>query len=150
MFIGSVVFVGLVLALQLSAYWRARRVVGSVAPDTSSVDGIAASECRRVYYFFAENCGPCRAMTPLLARLQQTHRNLVKVDVAQSMALARAFGIAATPSFVLVEDNTIRQVRLGGMNETRLKHMLEANCVQITNGASDLNNRILNAKYLRK
>jgi len=46
--------------------------------------------------------------------------------VAQSMVLARAFGIAATPSFVLVEDNTIRQVHLGGLNETRLKRMLEA------------------------
>jgi len=126
-FIGFVIFVGLVLALQLSAYWRARRIVGSAAPDTSSVDGIAAGERRRVYYFFAENCGPCRAMAPLVARLQQTHRNLVKVDVAQSMALARAFGIAATPSFVLVEDNTIRQVHLGGLNETRLKRMLEAN-----------------------
>ena len=125
-FIGFVIFVGLVLALQLSAYWRTRRIVGSAVPDTSSVDGIAASERRRVYYFFAENCGPCRAMAPLVARLQQTHRNLVKVDVAQSMVLARAFGIAATPSFVLVEDNTIRQVHLGGLNETRLKRMLEA------------------------
>ena len=125
-FIGFVIFVGLVLALQLSAYWRTRRIVGRAVPDTSSVDGIAASERHRVYYFFAENCGPCRAMAPLVARLQQTHRNLVKVDVAQSMVLARAFGIAATPSFVLVEDNTIRQVHLGGLNETRLKRMLEA------------------------
>lgn len=65
-------------------------------------------------------------MTPLVAQLQQTHHNLIKVDVAQSLALARAFGVAATPSFVLVEDDTIRQVRLGGMSEKRLRHMLEA------------------------
>ncbi|MHB1332661.1 MAG: thioredoxin family protein [Sulfuriferula sp.] len=122
-----VLFVGFIFALQLMAYWRARRVLGSVVPDTSGVDGCAAGERRRVYYFFAEHCGPCRAMAPLVSRLQQTHRNLVKVDVGQSLALARAFGVAATPSFILVEDNIIRQVRLGGMSETRLKHMLEAN-----------------------
>ncbi|HUW29366.1 MAG TPA: thioredoxin family protein [Sulfuriferula sp.] len=124
--VALVVFVGLVLTLQLATYWRARRVLGRAAPDTGSVDGSAAGERRRIYYFFAEHCGPCRAMTPLVAQLQQTHHHLIKVDVAQSLALARAFGVAATPSFVLVEDDTIRQVRLGGMSEKRLRHMLEA------------------------
>lgn len=125
--VAFVVFVGFMAALQLSTYWRARRAVGRAAPDTSSVDGAAISERRRIYYFFAENCGPCRAMAPLVARLQQTHPNLVKVDVAQSLPLARAFGVAATPSFVLVEDNKIRQMHPGGMSESRLRKMLELN-----------------------
>lgn len=122
-----VVFVVFMVALQLSTYWRARRAVGRPAPDTSSVDGAAASERRRIYYFFAESCGPCRAMAPVVARLQLRHPNLVKVDVAQSLLLARAFGVAATPSFVLVEDNMIRQVHPGGMGESRLRKMLDVN-----------------------
>lgn len=124
--VALMVFVGFLLTLQLATYWRARRVLGRAAPDTSSVDGSAAGERRRIYYFFAEHCGPCRAMSALVAQLQQVHHNLIKGDVAQSLTLARAFGVAATPSFVLVEDNTIRQVRLGGISEKRLRHMLEA------------------------
>lgn len=120
------VLAGFLLALQLAAYWRARRVLGQAAPDSSSVDGGAAGERRRVYCFFAEHCGPCRAMTPLVAQLQQAHHHLIRVDVVQSLALARAFGVAATPSFVLLEANTIRQVRLGGVSEKPLRRMLEA------------------------
>ncbi|BBP04352.1 hypothetical protein TPL01_28740 [Sulfuriferula plumbiphila] len=117
---------GFLLALQLAACWRARRVLGRAAADTSSVDKSAAGERRRVYYFFAEHCGRCRAMAPLVAQLQPAHHHLIRVDVVQSLALARASGVAATPSFVLVKANTIRQVRPGGMSEKRLGRMREA------------------------
>jgi len=65
-------------------------------------------------------------VTPVVDRLRSSYRNLIKVDVAENQALARAFGVAATPSFLLVEDGLIRQVRIGGLNETRLKQMLQA------------------------
>lgn len=119
--------VALLVLSQFLALRRAKRSEGSPAPDTSAVDGPAQGESRRLYYFFAPHCGPCRAMAPVVDRLRGDHPNLIKINVAESAPLARAFGIAATPSFVLVEDGLIRQVRLGGQSEKQLLSMLQGN-----------------------
>lgn len=115
----------LLVAMQFMALRQARRSEGRPAPDTASVDGEAGIDVRRVYYFHALHCGPCRAMTPLVDRIGASHRNLVKVDVAQRPDLARGFGIAATPSFVRVDNGVIRQVRLGGQSEKQLLNLLQ-------------------------
>lgn len=81
---------------------------------------------RRLYYFYAPHCGPCRAMTPMVERMQSIHPNLIKINIEDSQALAKSFGIAATPSFVLVNEGVIRQVILGAQSEQKLKHILEA------------------------
>lgn len=117
--------VALLVLSQFLAVWRARRSEGSPAPDTSAVDGPAQGDSRRLYYFFAPHCGPCQVMTPLVDRLRGGHPNLIKVNVAEAMSLARDFGVTATPSFVLVEDGTIRRVRLGGQSEKQLLSLLQ-------------------------
>lgn len=114
----------LLFLMQLIPLWQARRRLGQAAPDTTDVDGAAGAERRRVYYFHAPQCGPCRAMTAMVDRLRQTHPNLIKVNVAESLELARNFGIAGTPSFVLVEDGAIRRVKLGGQSERGLLKLL--------------------------
>ncbi|MES1999497.1 MAG: thioredoxin family protein [Pseudomonadota bacterium] len=120
-----VIFSLAVAGLQLWTFWRAKQAQGQPAPDTRSVDGTAADDARRVYYFFGVHCGPCRAMTPVVDQLRSSHRNLIKIDVAETLPLARAFGIAATPSFVLVENGKITQVKIGAMSEKKLVALLE-------------------------
>lgn len=118
-------FVGAVFMMQYLAIRRARLTEGRPAPDTSAVDGEAGNERRRVYYFYSAHCGPCRATTHLVDRLRADHRNLIKANVAETPELARGFGIAATPSFVLVEGGVIRQVKLGGLSERQLLALLQ-------------------------
>ena len=117
-------FVAIVLLTQLVALYVARRRIGTAAPDTAVVDGAVSEAPRRVYYFHAAHCGPCRPMTAMVDRLRPAHANLIKVDVADSPDLARGFGIAGTPSFVLVEDGIIRQVKLGAQSERQVLAML--------------------------
>lgn len=117
-------FIALIAGMQLLMWLRAKRSVGHPAPDTSSVDGPAASDPRRLYYFYSASCGPCRAIKPLVEKLRQSHRNLIPVDVGQNIELARKFGIAGTPSFILVEGGSIREVLLGGQTERKLSSLL--------------------------
>lgn len=81
--------------LQGLMWLQARRAQGRPAPDTTLVDGKAAADRVRVYYFYATHCGPCRSMMPLVERLRGDHRNLIKLDVSESRELARSFGVAA-------------------------------------------------------
>lgn len=114
------------ILLQGLACLQARRAQGRHAPDTAAVDGAAAADRVRVYYFYATHCGPCRAMMPLVEQLCVGHRNLIKLDIAESHELARDFGVAATPSFIQVIDGVIRQVKLGGQREAQLLALLQS------------------------
>jgi len=116
--------IALIVGMQLFMWIRAKRSVGNPAPDTSAIDGPAAADKRRLYYFYSASCGPCRAIKPLVEKLRQAHRNLIPVDVPQNLELARKFGIAGTPSFILVVDGQIEQVLLGGQPEGKLIGML--------------------------
>lgn len=122
-------FVGLVAAMYLFQFYiarRARRAEGQAVPDTAAVDGAAQQMHRRVYYFYAPHCGPCRAMTPLVERMQAAYPNLIKINIEESQELAREFHIAGTPSLVVVEDGVIQRVHLGAQSEKKLAGMLEA------------------------
>ena len=117
---------GLMLVLQAWVWLQTRRMRGRLAPDTAQVDGAAAAERVRVYYFYGAHCGHCRSMTPLVDRLRASHHNLIKLDIADAHDLAQAFGVAATPGLVQVVDGVIRRVQLGGMSEARLLTLLSA------------------------
>lgn len=125
--VGVAVFslVALLVGMPLWGWLRAKKSVGQRAPDTSAIDSTAATDARRVYYFHSRHCGPCRAIAPLVAKLRGSHRNLIDVDIERNIELARAFSIAGTPSFVLVENGQIKRVLLGGQTEKTLVGLLK-------------------------
>ncbi len=117
----------IVTALLLYWQWRtvqqAKRCEGRPIPDTASVDGEIKAN-KRVYFFHAAHCGPCKAITPLVDSLRAEYPNLIKVDVADNLELAQSFGIAATPSFIVVCDGIVSEVKLGGVSESWLRERL--------------------------
>ncbi len=116
-----------VTALILYWQWRtwrmAKRCEGQAVPDTSSIDGDVVAE-KRIYYFYSPHCGPCKAISPQVDTLREEFPNLIKVDVTENMDLAQAFSIAATPSFILVSDGVVREVKLGGVSASWLRERL--------------------------
>ena len=55
--------------------------------------------------FFAEWCGPCHMLSPILQSMAEQFPDItfVKVDVDQSQALAAAFGVQAMPTVVVLQ-----------------------------------------------
>ena len=77
--------------------------------------------------FYADWCGPCRQLAPVMERLHTTWGAKVafyKVNVDASPALARRFRIEALPTLVLVRDG--REVRriLGAPPRDQLERLL--------------------------
>ena len=68
---------------------------------------IASGHGRVVVDFYADWCGPCHQVAPVLeelsSKLDGTVR-FVKVDIDESPDLARAYGIFSIPTVVLFED----------------------------------------------
>lgn len=115
----------LMTGVRLRVFWTAHRQRGCAAPDYSSV---VPPEQRRagrlLFYFHSPHCPACRTLKPMIDRLAAARPELVKVDVLDHPSLAKNFGVRATPSFVLVEGDTIAKMLVGEVTQVRLERLL--------------------------
>ncbi len=120
-----VLIVALVVLLQLGMWWRTRRQVGRPAPDTTSLTGTGFGKNERaLFYFYNQNCGACKPMTPLIRELKEQRKHIYSLDIGEHPGLARKFGLLATPTVFVVENGHIAQVRLGTLSRKQLDQLL--------------------------
>ncbi len=68
--------------------------------------------------FYADWCGPCKKVAPILKELAGTYKNeiiIYKVDVDREKELASAFGIQSIPSILFVPMNGQPQMAQGAL-----------------------------------
>ena len=78
--------------------------------------------------FYADWCGPCRMMGPLVEQLAETYNGKVKVgkvNVDEDGALAGNYGIQSIPSFLLFKNGQVVDSVTGGVPQQVLKQMIE-------------------------
>jgi thioredoxin 1 len=75
--------------------------------------------------FWAEWCGPCKMVTPVLEQIaEETGARLLKINVDEDQELAQAFGITSIPVISLyVDGSKVTQV-VGAKPKPALKKAL--------------------------
>jgi thioredoxin 1 len=84
--------------------------------------------------FWAEWCGPCHAVSPILDKIAEERSGelkLVKVNIDEEQGLAERYGIASIPTMVLFKDGEPAAAAIGaqpkGAIETQLGLTAETN-----------------------
>jgi len=94
--------------------------------DTAVVE---ASKTKPVLVdFFAEWCGPCKMIAPLLEELSEElgdSASIVKVDVDANRELAGAHQIMSIPTLMIFKDGEIAEKIIGLRGKEELKALLE-------------------------
>ena len=78
--------------------------------------------------FYADWCGPCKKMAPVLDELSKEYAGKIyiyKVDVDSEQDLAGAFGIQSLPTIWFVPMKGEPQMSVGAMSKEQLKDYID-------------------------
>lgn len=72
--------------------------------------------------FWAEWCGPCRMMSPVIEEISDERNDIkvCKVNVDEEPDLADRFGVSAIPTVVLIKDGNKEAVSVGFKDKEKL------------------------------
>ena len=76
--------------------------------------------------FYADWCGPCRMLSPVIEQIADEHPEIVvgKVNVDQENALAMRFGIVSIPFVALIKNGEVVARSLGYRQKDELLSVL--------------------------
>ena len=92
-------------------------------------EALAASPGLLMVDFWAEWCGPCRAVAPALEELARESAGrvtLAKVNVDENPGLAARYGIRSIPTILFVKQGKVADQVIGAVPKTRLREKLDA------------------------
>ena len=78
--------------------------------------------------FWAEWCGPCKMIAPLLDELADEYQGKVKigkVNIDDQQALATKYGIRAIPTLLLINQGQVAEQMVGAKSKRDLKASLD-------------------------
>ena len=77
--------------------------------------------------FWAEWCGPCHAVAPVLDKIaaeREGELKLVKVNIDEEQGIAQRYGIASIPTMVLFKDGEPAAAAIGAQPKGALERQL--------------------------
>jgi thioredoxin 1 len=75
--------------------------------------------------FWAEWCGPCHAVSPVLDKIaEEKNLKLVKVNIDENQALAMRYGVQSIPNMILFENGEPKASAIGAQPKSALERSL--------------------------
>ncbi|OAI49212.1 thioredoxin [Gammaproteobacteria bacterium SCGC AG-212-F23] len=96
--------------------------------DTSFENEVVESQTPVLVDFWAQWCGPCKAIAPILEELAQKYSGklkIVKLDVDSNPATPPKFGIRGIPTLVLFKDGQVKATQVGLLSKSELVNFID-------------------------
>ncbi len=97
--------------------------------DTSFESEVLKSSTPVLVDFYADWCGPCKAMSPLIDELAGAmggQVKIVKVNIDESPNAPTKYGVRGVPTFMVFKDGKVADQRVGGMSKTQLSDWVKS------------------------
>ena len=103
-------------------------IITALTDDTFDEEIAGATEPLLVD-FWAEWCGPCKMISPILEEIANEHAGKIricKVNVDDNLAIARRFEVLSIPTLILFKDGQMQLRLVGAKGKNQLVQELSA------------------------
>jgi len=100
-----------------------------VTDDTFEAEVLQAQNPVLVDYW-AEWCGPCKAIAPTLEEVAKEYSGklkVAKVNVDENQEIPRKYGIRGIPTLMLFKNGNIEATKVGALSKSQLTAFLDSN-----------------------
>ena len=97
--------------------------------DDSFENDVIKSELPVVVDFWAEWCGPCKMIAPILDDVAEDYAGKVtiaKLNVDQNSVSPAKYGVRGIPTLLIFKNGELAGTKVGALSKTQLKEFIDA------------------------
>jgi len=97
--------------------------------DASFADDVLMSDKTVVVDFWAEWCGPCKMIAPILDEVSRDYDGRVqvaKLNVDDNQEVAAKYGIRGIPTLMLFKQGEVVATKVGALSKSQLTQFLDS------------------------
>ena len=97
--------------------------------DSAFEHEVLNSELPVLVDFWAEWCGPCKMIAPVLEEISQEYSGrmrVCKVDVDSNAETPQKYGVRGIPTLILFNGGNVEATKVGALSKTQLKEFIDA------------------------
>ncbi len=97
----------------------------------ANYDEVVATDKLVVIDFWAEWCGPCQMISPIISELAKEYEGkavIGKCDVEENTAIPSKFAIRNIPTLLFIKNKVVVDKLVGAVPADRIKEKIESYC----------------------